>query len=240
MNHALAIPDVGILETTVVEINDSASAKRLLDRIGAAAELGEIPCQDDIAALSALSATQVLGSEFDERLAENSIQMPAGSMNRRLAALAMLRAAAQAHQNVDDRLNGRYVATPPRPDPLVMPLTDSAPQSPHLSEVFDIWVKDSRPQAKTIGHNRLYMQRFIALHGDLPVANITREQVKVFRNLIERLPRNVPPALNGASPQDIAAWAMPIPLCQRSAEQLSTAAPSEQFRHCATRRYERL
>jgi hypothetical protein len=165
VNYALATRDVGILETPVAEIEDSASAKRMLDRIAAAAEKGEIPDQEDIAALSALSATQVRGSAFDERLAENGIRMPADSLDRRLAALSMLRAAARTHHEVDERLTGRHVATPPRPDPIVVPVTEIAPHSPVLSAVFDTWVRLKRPSAKTKGHNKLYMKRFIALHG---------------------------------------------------------------------------
>jgi hypothetical protein len=81
VNHALATRDVGTLETTVAEIDDPVSAKRLLDRIAAAAEKGEVPDQEDIAALSALSSTQVRGSAFDARLAENGIRMPAAAWN---------------------------------------------------------------------------------------------------------------------------------------------------------------
>jgi integrase len=128
-------------------------------------------------------------------------------MERRLAALSMLRASAQSHHEIDDRLTGRHVATPPRPEPLVGPTPDNMTQSPLLSTIFDTWVRRKRPSAKTKGHNRLYMNRFIALHGDLPVASVTREQVRSFRDLMERFPRNVPPALEGASPHEVATWA---------------------------------
>jgi hypothetical protein len=39
------------------------------------------------------------------------------------------------------------------------------------------------------------------------LANVSREQVCEFRDLVARFPRNVPPALEGASPHDIDAWA---------------------------------
>ena len=86
-------------------------------------------------------------------------------------------------------------------------MTEIAPQSPVLSTVFETWVRLKRPSAKTKDHNKLYMKRFIALHGDLPVASVTREQVRAFRDLMERFPRNVPPALEGASLHEIAVWA---------------------------------
>jgi hypothetical protein len=96
-------------------MDDPVAARELLQRIAAAANQGVTPDRADIAALDALSQTQVASIELNERLAETGITMPPANSDRKHVGGMMLRAKAQVHRDVEKQLTGRDIETPPRP-----------------------------------------------------------------------------------------------------------------------------
>ncbi len=76
--------------------------------------------------------------ELDLRLAENGLVMDDKSERRRLA-VAITRAKAAAHQDIDSRSAGKSVETPPRPAPLVAEANGKAPLT--LLEMHTKWVE---------------------------------------------------------------------------------------------------
>ena len=72
---------------------------------------------------------------------------------------------------------------------------------------------DARP--KDIDGNKLYVERFIAIHGDLNLRDITRAQVRQYRDMLAEFPRNTPHALQTSTPSEIIAWAVAHPNAKR-------------------------
>ncbi len=222
LREALARRSTAPVETTTHLLLDPATASEILDRVAGSRGLldhlvgldGDRPEVDpsDLAALSALASRPKQASEVDERLSENGIALPPGSPARAAAARELMRAAVAAHQDVDVRTTGTHIETPARPAPIVNasePIESIKPKStkPMLSVMFKKWAEKKGLDEKTIEHNKLYIDRFIAMFGDLPVDQIEPEHVAEFRDTIALFPRDVPPAMRDWSPRDIVAWA---------------------------------
>ena len=73
--------------------------------------------------------------------------------------------------------------------------------------MHELWIERNKPGRKAIDDNLLYVERFIAMHGDLPADKIKRKQVRAYRDLLAKFPRAQPHELDGKTPEEIAAWA---------------------------------
>ncbi len=141
--------------------------------------------------------------ELTQRLIENGVELLDDSVERRALALAAPRAKTAGFKDVAAREAGEPIQTPPRPAPIVAADDDPVPT---LRGLHDLWVKRAHPGRKAIDDNLLYVERFIAMHGDLPADKIRRRHVRVFRDTLAKFPRAQPAALNGKTPEEIAAW----------------------------------
>jgi hypothetical protein len=129
--------------------------------------------------------------ELTSRLQENGIDLVGPDVEHRKLALGVLRAKAGALRDADARDKGESIETPPRPAPIVdSPETD--PEKKTLREMHDIWKDEKRPGPKAIGDNRLYIERFISLHGDLTMDQIKRKHIREFREKLRKVPRSMP------------------------------------------------
>ena len=54
-----------------------------------------------------------------------------------------------------------------------------------------------------------------AIHGDLNLRDITRAQVRQYRDMLAEFPRNTPHALQTSTPSEIIAWAVAHPNAKR-------------------------
>jgi hypothetical protein len=88
---------------------------------------------------------------------------------------------------------------------------------PTITEVFADWTTHATRERKLVDEWRLAVTRFVALHGDLPVDQITSKMVRGFRRTLAKLPSR--------APKDVAS----LPLLEQvevaAAKSLPTLAP---------------
>jgi len=108
-------------------------------------------------------------------------------------AYAVLQAVAKATEELWQRNQGRLVETPPRPAVarnLGQTQASAGEGELTLSGLFDRWAEEKRrtkPEA-TIKDFEGYVRRFIELHGDLPLASITKAHVRDYKDAMLKLP----------------------------------------------------
>ena len=144
-----------------------------------------------------------LPGELTQRLDENSLELPEDSVERRALALTVLRAKTTGYRDVAAREAGEPIETPPRPAAIVVADDDPVPTSRGL---HDPWIDRVHPGRKAIDDNLLYVERFIAMHDDLPADKIKRKHVRAYRDMLAKFPRAQPAELNGKTPEEIVAW----------------------------------
>lgn len=141
----------------------------------------------------------------------------------RLAGLVILRARRRAWDALQRRDRGEPVETPP-----VSPLSlldekkegpaDTA-QGPLLRETFDAFVTAKQMKPHTAADYKNQLERFIDLHGNIPVASVTRRMVLDFALTMERYPARFPDAWRGKRVQEIVNLASTRPDLRRMAPQ---------------------
>ena len=140
-----------------------------------------------------------LPGELTQRLNENGVDLPEDSAERRPLALAVLRAKKAGYEGVAARDAGRSIETPPRPAPINAADDDPVPT---LRGMHKLWIDKFHPGLKAIDDNLLYVEQFIAMHGDLPADKIKRKQVRAYRDLLAKFPRAQPNELDRNSQRD--------------------------------------
>lgn len=143
-------------------------------------------------------------SELTTRLAENGYDL-SDETERRKVAHAVLVAKATAYQDVGQRRNGVAIETPPRPAPLIA--DEKGEVFPTILEMHDIWSDRVKPDRKTKDDNRLYVERFISMHGNLKVDEITRKHIRDFRDKLKKFPAAMPAHVSKRPFLQIVEWA---------------------------------
>jgi integrase len=149
-----------------------------------------------------LTETSQIPGELSARLAENGIDL-ADERERRKAALGILRAKIAALEDTVLRDEGRAIETPARPEPIVPP----AKRAPGLRELHKTWIGKMRPSRKAVDDNALYVERFIAVNGDMPITQIRREHIVRYRNMLEVFPPSAPATVMALPLEEIVDWA---------------------------------
>lgn len=206
IEHALRTRTMGFLEATADHVVDPKKASELIQSILVTAAAGQKPSPEEIAALASLATTPHNRGELDQRLEENGVAMSRGSLDRRALGLQVLKAKQQAYAQIGEPWNAAMPDVPTRPVALNTGLVEDRQKAPKLSEVFDMWVRLNRPKERTRTHNWLYIDRFIACNGDLEIDAISKTQLRAFRDMVSRFPRNIPVDMADAKPSEIAAW----------------------------------
>jgi integrase len=154
----------------------------------------------------------VVRSEMSNLLHENGIRLDDAG-ERRMLALSLLDSKQAALDEIHNRMTGRRQPTPPRPSLINDHKADASEdmRAPLLSEALANWKRASNQTPKNADDRAIYVNRFIALYGDLPVDKITKRHVSRFRDYHLDMPRNIPHRLRGAHPDQIVAWATATP-----------------------------
>ncbi len=163
------------------------------------------------AAMDIVNKAKTIGevpSAINAILADNGVSLPEQHPDRIKLALAVTRAKINALQDIKKREEGREVETPVRP---VLPLPVVFNKVPTIREMHVQWIQQRRPGQKSIDDNRLYLERFVSMHGDLAVNKISKDHIRQFRDNLLQFPRNVPAGLRSAHPDDVIAWARANP-----------------------------
>ncbi|MGP8261418.1 MAG: site-specific integrase [Rhodoblastus sp.] len=158
---------------------------------------------------NAPTGERVVGSaqspgELTQRLAENGFALE-DELERRKVAHAVLMAKAAGFQGVQARIEGRMVETPSRP--AAPGASESKEILPTILEMHDIWARRTRPDGKTKDDNKLYVERFVSMHGDLRVNIIERKHIREFRDELEKFPSAMPAHIARKPFREIVAWA---------------------------------
>jgi integrase len=80
---------------------------------------------------------------------------------------------------------------PPPPAPLRPAAKPPAKAPRPLSVAWGKWLELRAPRPQSCIEAKRAVSRFIDIHGDLPVAAITREHILEYRDVISRIPKNV-------------------------------------------------
>ena len=107
------------------------------------------------------------------------------------AGLAILRGTTEAHEAMARRQAGEDVPTPGRP----------IERGPKLSEAYTAWqagggaAGSKRPGRSALAEAEPSVRRFVELHGDLRLGEITKQHARVYRDALARLPKRLPAKL---------------------------------------------
>jgi hypothetical protein len=86
------------------------------------------------------------------------------------------------------------------------PVCDNA-TLPTISELHKHWVKLKRPSQKAADDNKPYVERFVAMHGDLRIDAIERRHVRESRDRMLEFPSVIPASISRKPLNEIIAWA---------------------------------
>ncbi|BAF87931.1 hypothetical protein AZC_1933 [Azorhizobium caulinodans ORS 571] len=108
--------------------------------------------------------------------------------------LAFLRAQRRAFDGIKARLNGEDVPSPPPP-----PATSEAATTKGLTinAALEHWKGGGgrgakKPREDSIFEASRAVQRFVEMHGDMPIADISKAQGRAFRDALAALPKSLP------------------------------------------------
>lgn len=126
----------------------------------------------------------IVASELRATLRRRGLTAPLTPAEEHEAGLAVLRGHVRAYAAMLDRQRGEIVETP-KPD---------AERGPRLSEAFAAWKEGGsakgtkRPGDNTVREAQHAVRRFREWHGDIRLADITREKAREFRDALARVP----------------------------------------------------
>ncbi|MFL5112180.1 MAG: DUF6538 domain-containing protein, partial [Microvirga sp.] len=108
--------------------------------------------------------------------------------------LGFLRAERQAFDWIKARLEGEKVPTPDRPVPF------AAPGQITISAAYRRWAEGGgrgarKPRDGSVAEAGRAVQRFIELHGDMPITAITKTHGRAYRDALASLPKALPDRL---------------------------------------------
>lgn len=201
----LAARDVGLYDQRIEE-GEIEADPALVARLLAMAQIRDprglsLEAADIAALMRRPGEVATIPSPVDDAMADNGIAMPRSHPDRRRLALDLLRAEVAAHDIVARRRAGDPTPTPERPATLAHPVAGQT-----LSEARERWIELFKPKQKARDDNKLYLDAFIAIYGDLPVAAVTRKMIREFRDLLKKRPRNMPKAVVKLPLKDQVAW----------------------------------
>lgn len=139
----------------------------------------------------ARSDARIVHAEVRGYLQARGLPIVPNSPDYNVAALAVLRAHARAHEAMLKRQDGEVVLTPP----------PSADHGPKLSEAYAAWKAGSdarggkKPGARTILEADKAVRQLTEWHGDIQLGDLSREKVREFRDQLTRVPKELPKAL---------------------------------------------
>ncbi|HWM46180.1 MAG TPA: site-specific integrase [Xanthobacteraceae bacterium] len=140
--------------------------------------------------------------EIDELLVLFRVNLDRNSVSYRELGLAVLRENVRALRAIADRHAGEPVETPKVPEPE----DASAPTGESLRAAYEGWKKAKRAAPGTITEFGRAIDLFIQLHGDLPVAQITRRHVREFREGLQFMPSRRSGRLRNARFPELIEW----------------------------------
>lgn len=128
----------------------------------------------------------IIQKELHAYLTENRFPIEPHSEFYQEAGLAILRGYVEGYEAAKLRQTGKNILTPAQPSPVE--------RGPKLSEAFAEWKAGSparggkKPTGTTVREAERVVRFFTEWHGDLHLADITKEKAREFRNALARMP----------------------------------------------------
>ena len=189
----------GIEDSLMTGEFDGFDASLHMDKSGNWHSDPERPAADDI--------YYTEDSKVEDHLILNGINLPLGHPSRQKLVLELARQKVRAHLDIIRRKQGDHtVLAPTRPE---LDLGGLIPRAPglKLADMFALWKSERRPAARTAMEFRLYLDRFVSLHGDLDLKQITRAHIQQFRDAMLEFPRKIPAKMRHDGVRDLILWA---------------------------------
>jgi integrase len=149
--------------------------------------------------------------EVDELLKVFRINLDPSSSAYRELGMAVLKAYVRSLHAIALRNRGEPVETPKIPD--ADNGTTAGGES--LKAAYIGWKKAREPSPTTLREFTYAIDRFIELHGDMPVEKIARKHVREFREALQELPVRRGGKLLGATLPELAEWSKKHPGARR-------------------------
>src|SRR5262249_35805194 len=140
--------------------------------------------------------------EIDELLKLFRINLDRSSSAYRELGLEVLKRFVKALQAIERRQKGEFVETPE----LIESSEAVSPLSGSLRAAHEGWKKSRNPSRTTLREFTYAIDRFVELHGDMPVAKITRRDVLHFREALQDLPIRRSGKLRNATLPELVEW----------------------------------
>lgn len=201
-HYALALRDDELSRTagfTLPQFNEEkANNAELLHEVRLALAMGDVSAIEDF-----------IGQLLDL----SKINLDPTCADYRRLGMAILAQEVEALEAVAKRNQGKPVHTPRLEAP-----TSSAPSetaSGTLRDAYKGWQKAQRPSPSTLREFGHAADRFVELHGDLPVAEIKRRHVLTFREALQDIPPRRAGKLKGADLPALVEWRKGNPTAER-------------------------
>lgn len=133
---------------------------------------------EDLSTAVAQGNVSYVDSLVGEVLEEHDVRLPKDSQTYSKLAYELLKAFKDVVEMQQARLAGEVVDTPEPPEQILDPKPETGPT---LSEIFEKWKVERKPPEKTAFEFATYIKRFIGLHGDLPIEEITKAHVREYK-----------------------------------------------------------
>lgn len=130
--------------------------------------------------------------EVDDFIDIHALKINKDSPAYKQLAYAFLKASVRVNELINKRQQGEIVETPVRDhvDPSQITLEQSNTDT--LSKIYDLWKAERKPTEKLDIDWGAIIKRFIELHGDLLITEITRRHVASFKDAVLQLPIRQP------------------------------------------------
>jgi len=133
-----------------------------------------------------------ISGDLDDLLEEIGMKVAKGSEAYKQLAYALLKAKVETLDALKARHEGRVVKTPPEPaSPVTATPTESDKDAPTITHVHAMWAEEHLAAGgpeKTVKDFGTYVRRFVELHGDLPVSQITKRHVRDYKDAMLKYP----------------------------------------------------
>ena len=125
--------------------------------------------------------------------------------------MAVLRKDVEALRAIERRHKGEPVETPK----LATVDAEPAPNGETLGAALEGWKKSKNPRPYALREFTYAINRFIELHGDMPVQAITRKTVREFREALQQMPLRRVGSLRRATLLELVEWSSKHPEAQK-------------------------
>jgi integrase len=149
--------------------------------------------------------------EIDELLKLFRINLDPSSAAYRELGVEVLKRFVKSLQAIERRQGSEVIESPE----IVEPSEAVSPLSGSLRSAQEGWKKSRNPSRTTLREFTYAIDRFVELHGDMPVAKITRRHVLQFREALQDIPVRRSGKLRNAALPELVEWSKQHPRAPR-------------------------